>query len=212
MGDKGNLLGDKGFQFTRVPAAFIDTQGNWRPEKVETPTKVRNLWIYAIGYRQGDKGKLWGEYHADNKGALTFVSGDRRRAHEPAGCKNREKIRKPASPRSSKKSRSRTRSWRPAVNSRKTPSARWRTACLGSTDTGRPAYRSILNDPTIFVTDSSGVRFLPVVDVLYIGEELNRRYMAERFQAHAYVKRKPEDKSDITTGGRRDERSISSPS
>ena len=200
MGDKGNLLGDKGFQFTIVPAAFIDTQGNWRPEKVETPTKVKNHWIYAIGYRLGDKGKLWGEYHADNKGALTFVSGERRRAHEPAGCKKfGEKIPEAGLPTIIQEKpvtyafvATRGQLSKDTISQMENSLPR----IYGDRTTGLPFD---LNDPTISVTDPSGQRFLPVVDVLYIGEELNRRYMAERFQAHAYVNGKPEDKSDIAT-------------
>jgi hypothetical protein len=192
---QGNLLGDKGFQFTIVPAVFTDSYGHYRPEKVENPTKAKNTWIYAIGYRLGDKGKLWGEYHADDKGALTFVSGDRRRALEPADVKKREKIDGAGLPTIIQK--------KPVTYAFVATRGQLSKGTIWEMENSLPqiyGYRNggdfDLNDPAVVVTDASGQRFVPVVDVLSVGEELNHRYIATRNQALSYVNGKPNDDAD----------------
>ncbi len=190
MGDKGNLIGTKPFQFAICRAAFIDTHGNWRPEKLENPEKATNTWIYAIGYRLGDKGKLAAEYHADDHGALTFVKGERRRALEPKAVKAREKV---------------PEAGLPSIVQEK-PISYTFVATRGqlAKDTIWEMENSLpqiygyvdLSDPTVFLTGPNNQLFLPVVDILSIGEELNRRYAATRNNAIAYVNGKPDDKSD----------------
>jgi hypothetical protein len=201
--DAGNLIGSKGFQFTIVPAAFIDTYGYWRPEKVEKPDKApdgwhppkaTNTWIYAIGYPLGAKAKLVAEYHADDNGALTFLPGDKRRKFEPGDANIKNRTSKPAA------------GLPTIIQDKAVTYAFVATRGQLAKDTIWAMENSLpriysnrldgepfnLNDVSIFVQDKSGNLYLPVVDVLSIGEGLNKTYVATRDHALAYVNGKPD--------------------
>src|SRR4051794_13088661 len=85
MGDSGNFILSHGFQFTDTETAhaqFFDGEMLWTPALPKKFELMKERWIYAYAFAQGQKGKLVGEYHADKNGALTFVPGDKRRGVE----------------------------------------------------------------------------------------------------------------------------------
>jgi hypothetical protein len=191
MGDQGNVIQSKGFQFTVCEAAFRDVEdGHWRPEKPEKPTKATDTWIYAIGYVLGQKGKLAGEYHADKKGALTFVPGDTRRNLEPSQVKTRTPKPEAGLPVIIQ--------GKPVRYSFVVTRGQMGTDAIWDMENSIPQlYGDFdLADDASFVTDSNNQLFLPVVDALSIGEGLNKRYQAERDRLLFYKKGKPDDKND----------------
>ena len=193
MGDQGNLIQSKGFQFTICEAAFRDVlDGHWRPEKPEKPKKAKDTWIYAIGYVLGQKGKLAGEYYADKNGALTFVPGDTRRKFEPGDPNLKKRTPKPEA-------------GLPVIIQEKpirysfvATRGQVGTDAIWDMENSLPQLYGYfdLADSDVFVTDSNNQLFLPIVDALSIGEGLNKRYQADRDRLTAYKIGKADDKND----------------
>src|SRR5690349_4664212 len=73
------------FQFTEVRgvkayfASYKDGQLVFDTSAPKKPTPIKAKWIYAFEVRSNNKTQLTKEYYCDQKGALSFVDGDKRR-------------------------------------------------------------------------------------------------------------------------------------
>jgi len=211
--DAGNLIGGKGFQFTIVPCAFVDSDGNWRPEQIEKPDKApaswkppkaTNTWIYAIGYPLDDKAKLMGEYYADENGALTFISGDKRRKFEPGDPNLQNRTPKPAAGLPTIIQKKPVTYAFVATRGQLAKDTIWEMQNSLPSIYGDRRQRDFdLNDISVFYACADGELYLPIVDVLSIGEELNHRYTMTRNHAIAYVNGKPDGSDAATADARR---------
>lgn len=91
MGNE-NFIKSIGFQFADTELAeanYFDHTLVWTPKRPKSPQPIKNRWIYAFAFVDGQKAILDAEYYADGQGSLTYLPGKTRRSVEPTNAPRR---------------------------------------------------------------------------------------------------------------------------
>ncbi|HET6150358.1 MAG TPA: hypothetical protein VFH68_22655, partial [Polyangia bacterium] len=185
-GDLGNVVISRPFQFVEIQTVVVDREDGANIFTPSLPTALKRIadrYVYAfeLGERDSDqKPFLVAEYHADPDGQLSAVPGVTRRKLEPKAAPKGTPVPSAALPlvRQGKRLRHAFVAMRGRAS---------RAAILDMEDRLHPVYERVnLADDFYFKLDDTHNAFLPIIDPLTLGEQLNVAYQKALNAAIAY--------------------------
>jgi len=186
-GDLGNVVISRPFQFVEIQQVVVDREDGADIFTPSLPTALKRIadrYIYAfeLGPRDSDrKPMLVAEYYADPDGHLSAVPGVTRRKLEPKAAPKGTAV--PAAALPLVRQGTRLRHAFVAMRGRAS-----RAAIMDMEDRLHPVYeRMNLADDFYFKLDDTRTAFLPIIDPLTLGEQLNVAYQKALNAAISYT-------------------------